>query len=113
MTNKMPVALAALLTLLASGAALASSQLPSHPKPPMPPQEAISACNGLGEGDVCAIQTPQGESLDGVCTLFKAPAAASGTSSTQSSKLGCRPSNMPEPPQGEMPPRPDEDTEAQ
>ena len=43
MTNKMPVPLAALLTLLASGAALASSQLPSHPKPP---QAAHAAARG-------------------------------------------------------------------
>ncbi|GAA4492282.1 hypothetical protein [Pseudaeromonas paramecii] len=114
MTNKTRVALAAWLALLGSSAALASTKLPDHGHPPGPPQEAITACSGLGEGDVCSVQTPQGESLDGVCTLFKAPPAASGASSTDTSaQLGCRPSNMPEPPQGGKPPRPDEDTEEQ
>ncbi len=110
MSSTFRVVLTALVALLGSGAALASSKMPDQGHPPGPPQEAITACNGLGEGDVCSVQMPQGETLDGVCTLFKAPPAASGASSTDTSaQLGCRPNNMPEPPQGGKPPRPDEE----
>lgn len=109
MSSTNPVVLTALVALLGCGVSLASSKLPDHGHPPAPPQEAIAACHGLGEGDVCAVQTPQGETLDGICTLFKAPPAVSGASSTETSaQLGCRPDNLPEPPQGDRPSRPDE-----
>jgi hypothetical protein len=36
-----------------------------------PPQEAINACLGLAENAVCTVNTPNGESLNGVCRLVE------------------------------------------
>ena len=39
-----------------------------HARPPGPPPEAIEACEGRTEGDVCEVNTPHGR-LEGTCRI--------------------------------------------
>ncbi|ACE84503.1 hypothetical protein [Cellvibrio japonicus] len=60
-----------------------------------PPPEAINACSGLAEGDVCSFTGRNSETLAGQC--------ATPPRNTDTATLACRPDNMPEPHQ--RPPR--------
>ncbi|MEN0035591.1 MAG: hypothetical protein AAGC78_00930 [Cellvibrio sp.] len=64
-----------------------------------PPEEAIVACKGLTENDVCSFAGRNDELIRGICSL---PPRAG-----ESSTLACKPDNMPEPPDGGHEPPPD------
>lgn len=51
-------------------AATALAQPPGPPPdghPPGPPAEAIEACEGMEEGDLCAMEFPDGTVVEGTC----------------------------------------------
>ena len=48
----------------------------------MMPEDALTACEDLSEGDSCTVTTPEGEEADGTCT-------------TMETDLACMPDNMP------------------
>lgn len=52
-----------------------------------PPPEALSACSGIAVGDACAVDTPHGDTLEGVCR-------------TTPRGTACVPSDMPPGPDG-------------
>ncbi len=56
-----------------------------------PPAEAVEACAGGGEGDACEIETPDGQTIDGVCRSL-------------GDLLACVPADRQAPPDGEGPP---------
>ncbi len=64
----------------------------SHPGPP---EEALLACKGLNENDVCAFAGRKDEMINGVCAL--------PPRFTDSSALACKPEHMPDHPNMEPP----------
>jgi hypothetical protein len=68
-------------------ASLADASALDANRPPTPPAEAYSACEGHSEGDACTVKF-RDQTLDGTCRKFPDNAAA----------LVCVPTHMPPPP---------------
>jgi hypothetical protein len=60
-----------------------------------PPEEALLACKGLTENDVCSFAGRNDELVSGVCST--------PLHQTNEITLACRPDNMPEPRTGKPP----------
>ncbi|MGV8835883.1 hypothetical protein [Cellvibrio sp.] len=60
-----------------------------------PPHEALLACKGLTENDVCSFAGRNDELVNGVCST--------PPHQTDEITLACKPDNMPEPHNGEPP----------
>jgi hypothetical protein len=68
-------------------ASLADASALDANRPPTPPAEAYSACEGHSEGDACTVKF-RDQTIDGTCRKFPDNAAA----------LVCVPAHMPPPP---------------
>ncbi len=92
--------------LLHVGAHAASTQTPPEGKGKHQghaiPQEAITACSQLQEGDSCSFSGRQGETMSGTCATPPPEFSDQG--------LACRPERPQgqKPGKGDMPPKPDE-----
>ncbi len=41
-----------------------------------PPEEAVAACQGLNEGEVCSFESPRGDLILGICKMTRAEVKA-------------------------------------
>ncbi|MBL8601539.1 MAG: hypothetical protein JNK72_06410 [Myxococcales bacterium] len=79
------------LVLSLSGLAAAQPQgQPGNPggRPPEPPAEAFTACQGHNTGDACTVNFGP-HTISGTCAAFR------------DQRMICRPDRMPPPPQGQ------------
>lgn len=63
-----------------------------------PPPEAISACDGLNEGDVCLFTTRRGDDIEGTCGTTRKGDFACIPEGGPPGKGGRTPDDMPPPP---------------